>query len=72
MLEENAKQAYLLGHVVLRDSSSPIGFAEYRILHDAGGKYRISRWKSRDVQPEIIAEGLTGDEAWNFLKLIGE
>lgn len=71
-MHEALKQSYLDGNYILRDSSLPTGFTEYRILHDAGGKYRISRWKSRDVQPEIIAEGLTGDEAWNFLKLIGE
>lgn len=70
-MHEITKPDYLNGRYVLR-VRQPKGHTEYRILHDKDGKYRISRWHSRDEQPEILADGLSGDEAWNFLKLIGE
>ncbi len=61
------KDAYIRGALVLRVSKR-----EYRILNDSKGKYRIFAWELDKDAPEVIAEGLTADEAWNFLKLIGE
>ena len=72
MLDEGAKDAYLLGHVVLRDTHKNGGFTEYMIKYDTDSKgYQIRRWKEGKVRDEIIADGLSGDEAWNFIKLIG-
>ena len=72
MLDEGAKDAYLLGHVVLRDTHKNGGFTEYMIKYDDDSKkYQINRWINGEIGAEIIADGLSGDEAWNFIKLIG-
>jgi hypothetical protein len=65
------KDAYTRGASVLRVNNAG-GFREYRILNDSKGKYRIFAWEKGKDAPEVVAEGLTADEAWNFLKLIGE
>ena len=66
------KDAYIRGAMVLRVMNNAGGFREYRILNDSKGKYRIFVWNEGEDEPEVVAEGLTADEAWNFLKLIGE
>ena len=72
MLDEGAKDAYLLGHVVLRDTHKNGGFTEYMIKYDDDSKkYQINRWVNGEPCADVIADGLSGDEAWNFIKLIG-
>jgi hypothetical protein len=69
---EATRDAYIRGAMVLRVMNNAGGFREYRILNDSKGKYRIFAWVEGKDAPEVIAESLTADEAWNFLKLIGE
>jgi hypothetical protein len=72
MLDEEDRNTYLLGQATLRDTHKNGRFTEYIIKYDTDSKgYQIRRWKEGKVRDEVIAEGLSGDEAWNFLKLIG-
>ena len=69
------RDGYLSGNYVLREYNAD-GFTEYRIIRRNTGKfsvdYQIHAWTVGQPEPKIIAEGLTANEAWNFLRLIGE
>ena len=69
---EETRKGYLSGSYVLRIKDGVGGFTEYRIINDDEGKYRILAWDKGQPEARIIAQQLTADEAWNFLKLIGE
>ena len=70
MLEEEHKQDFLNGSYIMRRYGYGGEFEEYRVLNDSDSKYRLSRWKNTHSAPTILAEGLTGDEVWNFMKLM--
>ena len=69
MLAEEHKQEFLKGNYIMRMYEGS-GFEEYRVLKDVGGKYRLSKWLNTHSAPTILAEGLTADEVWNFMKLM--
>lgn len=70
---EGTRDGYLAGNYVLREYNADGGSTEYLIIKSPfEDDYQIHAWTAGQPEPKIIAEGLTADEAWNFLKLIGE
>ena len=69
---EETKKGYLSGSYILRIQNAVGGFTEYRILNDDEGKYRILAWDIGQPEAKVIAQRLTADEAWIYLKLIGK
>lgn len=70
MLDETKREGYLAGRLVMRKYvTERAKFMEYRIVNDDGGKYRIWGWAYGQGEPEVVAQGLTADQAWTFFKL---